>query len=199
MATVSAACLLTFAFAVANPVHAAPDRNTSATPVEDLSGLRGFAFELGRWRVHHRVLKVHPDGTQQWVEYDGSSDDREIMDGLVNIEDNVFHTPDGTRRGVAVRSYDRSNGTWAIWWIDERFPHGAMDPPVVGRFTDGVGTFYSDGTIDGKPVRTRLVWSHITPTSARWEQAYSYDAGKTWQVNWTMTFERMPDEPDHAG
>jgi hypothetical protein len=41
-----------------------------------------------------------------------------------------------------------------------------------GRFVNGVGTFYSDGDINGKPVRTRYTWSQITKTSARWEQAY---------------------------
>jgi len=39
-------------------------------------------------------------------------------------------------------------------------------------------------------VRTRYTWSQITPTSARWEQAYSYDAGATWDTNWIMTFTR---------
>lgn len=182
--------LILIALVVVGPVDAAPPNTANATPAQDLSGVNGFAFEIGHWRVHHRVLKK-PDGAQQWVEFEGTSSDQPIMGGLINVEDNVFHTAEGTRRGVAVRSYDRSNGTWAIWWIDERFPHAALDPPVVGRFVDGVGTFYSDGTLDGKPMRTRFVWSRITPTSARWEQAYSYDAGKTWQVNWIMTFERM--------
>ena len=36
-----------------------------------------------------------------------------------------------------------------------------------GSFHNGVGTFYAnDDTEDGKPVRTRLLWSEITPTSA---------------------------------
>lgn len=186
--------MLIAALATASPVRAGTDRDKPATLGADLSGIDDFAFEVGHWRVHHRVLKLRPDGTQQWLEYDGTSSNRAIMGGQANIEDNEFHTPEGTRRGVAIRSYDRSNGTWAIWWIDGRYPHGAMDPPMVGRFADGVGTFYSDSVLDGKPVRTRFIWSHITPKSARWEQAFSYDAGRTWQVNWIMTFERVPDE-----
>jgi hypothetical protein len=186
--------LLLAVLATAGPVHATPGNNTPAAPGEDLSGIDDFAFEVGSWRVHHRVLKVQPDGTRLWLEYNGTSRNHEIMGGQANIEDNVIHAPDGTRRGVAIRSYDRSNGNWAIWWIDGRHPHGAMDPPMVGRFVDGVGTFYCDIVLDGKPVRTRFIWSHITPTSARWEQALSYDTGKTWQVNWIMTFERVPDQ-----
>jgi hypothetical protein len=61
---------------------------------------------------------------------------------------------------------------------------------VKGRFENGVGSFYSDGEINGKPVRTRFLWSQITATTARWEQAFSYDAGKTWDTNWVMQFKR---------
>ena len=60
------------------------------------------------------------------------------------------------------------------------------------RFENGVGTFYSDSTTNGKTVRTRFTWSQITPTSARWEQATSDDAGKTWDTNWIMEFRRKP-------
>jgi hypothetical protein len=113
------------------------------------------------------------------------------MDGWANVEDNAFNKPTGVTHGVALRAYDPKTAQWAIWWIDGRDPFGALDPPVIGRFDNGVGTFYSDGMVDGKSTRTRFIWSHITPTSARWEQALSSDAGKTWETNWIMEFQRV--------
>jgi hypothetical protein len=70
-----------------------------------------------------------------------------------------------------------------------------MDPPMKGGFNNGVGTFYGDIMLNGKPVPLRFIWSNITSTSARWEQAVSFDEGKTWDTNWIMTF--MPRQVDH--
>jgi hypothetical protein len=39
-------------------------------------------------------------------------------------------------------------------------------------------------------VKTRIVWSRITPVSARWEQAMSPDSGQTWETNWVSDFTR---------
>ena len=153
---------------------------------DDLSGAHDFDFEFGDWTVHHRSKR--PDGV--WKEFDGTSQTRPMLDGLGNLEEQLFHRAGGDSRGVAIRAYDPKTASWAIWWIDSRVPHGPLDPPVKGRFEKGVGTFYSDGEIDGKPVRTRYIWSQITSTSARWEQAFSYDAGKTWDTNWVMEFRR---------
>ncbi|MEU6202707.1 hypothetical protein ABZ814_03840 [Micromonospora musae] len=65
-------------------------------------------------------------------------------------------------------------------------------PPLVGRFVDGVGTFYADDVDEGRPIRCRFIWSEITATSARWEQAFSIDDGRTWETNWIMEFTRRP-------
>jgi hypothetical protein len=61
---------------------------------------------------------------------------------------------------------------------------------VVGRFSGGRGEFYGDDTHEGTPIRVRYIWSDITPTSARWEQAFSVDGEKTWETNWIMEFTR---------
>jgi hypothetical protein len=153
------------------------------------SGPHDFDFEFGKWRVHHRVKSATGGGA--WKEIDGTASCRPLMDGSANIEEQLFFRPDGNTYGVALRAHDKKTGQWAIWWIDSRDPHLPLDPPVKGRFDNGVGTFYSDGLLDGKPVRTRFVWSHITPTSARWEQALSSDGGKTWDTNWIMDFQRV--------
>jgi hypothetical protein len=90
-----------------------------------------------------------------------------------------------------VRAFDAKTGEWAIWWVDSRNPHGPLDPPMKGRFENGVGTFYGDGTLDGKPMRTRFFWTHPTDATAHWEQAFSFDAGKTWDTNWIMDLRRV--------
>jgi len=156
-----------------------------------VAGARDFDFEVGTWRVHHRTLKRLPDGGQEWTEFEGTSSNHQIMDGLANVEDNVFHTASGVRRGVALRSFDPRTGQWAIWWLDERYPLGPGEPPVIGRFENGTGTFYSDDVVDGAKIRTRFIWGDITATSARWEQATSRDSGRTWETNWVMQFERV--------
>ena len=163
--------------------------SVSAPPVRaasDLSGVHDFDFEFGDWTVHHSIKRA----SGEWIAFDGTSKVWPVLDGRGNVEDNVFHRPGGDTRGLATRAYDPETGTWAIWWIDSRAPHGALDPPVKGKFVNGVGHFYSDSEMNGKMVRTRYTWSQITPTSARWEQAYSYDAGATWDTNWIMTFTR---------
>jgi hypothetical protein len=159
-----------------------------ARAADDLSGAHDFDFEFGDWTVHHKIKR--PSG--EWIEFDGWSKTWPVLDGRGNVEDNLFHRPGGDTRGLATRAYDPATGTWAIWWIDSRAPHSAMDPPVKGRFVNGVGSFYADGLLNGKQTRTRYMWSKITPTSAQWEQSFSTDDGKTWDTNWIMSFTRVP-------
>jgi hypothetical protein len=186
-ATFAAGTLAAATFSIAP----APSQDTSKLrPVAavNATGLHDFDFEVGEWHVHHRVKR--PTDSGQWLEFDGTCNNRSLMDGRANVEDHAFNKPTGVTHGVALRAYDPKTAQWAIWWIDGRDPFGALDPPVIGRFNNGVGTFYSDGMVDGKPTRTRFIWSQITPTSARWEQALSSDAEKTWETNWIMEFRR---------
>jgi hypothetical protein len=145
---------------------------------------------VGRWRVRHSRLKARLAGSTEWEEFDGSSVAWLTLDGLGTVDDNVVELPSGTYRAVGIRAYDPKTGQWSIWWLDGRFP-GQIEPPVRGGFKDGVGTFVGDDTLNGRPIKVRFTWSKITPTSAHWEQAFSPDAGATWETNWRMEFTRV--------
>lgn len=155
--------------------------------VRTANGLRDFDFLIGEWRVHHH--RLNPE-SQEWVDFEGTCSNRTLMDGAANMEEHSLPAPYGAYRAIALRAYDAKTDQWAIWWLDGRYPSGPLDPPVKGCFENGVGTFYGHTTTNEKPMRVRFVWSQITGTSARWEQAYSSDTGKTWETNWVMEFRR---------
>jgi hypothetical protein len=165
-------------------VQDAPKPAPAAAGVADS---HDFDFEIGEWRVHHRIMQANHD----WLEIDGTSVNRPMMNGAANLEENVFNRSGKVTHAIALRSYDRKAREWSIWWLDGRYPSGPLEPPTKGRFADGVGTFYGQDMVDGKPVRVRFTWSDIAATSAHWQQGYSYDGGKTWETNWTAEFQRV--------
>lgn len=178
--------ILAAMFATA-PVWASQD-TPKTVGAGDLSGLHDFDFLNGEWKAHHRRLKERFVGSSEWVEFDGTFSHRPLMGGFGNAGDNLFNLPDGAYRGVSLRSYDPKTAQWVVWWLDGRNPAGDVGPPTRGRFENGVGRFYSDDTLRGKPIRLRVTWTRPTPDTARWEQAFSADGGKTWEINWITDF-----------
>jgi hypothetical protein len=158
--------------------------------VEPGPAVHDFDFYMGLWRVHHRRLKERLVGSDEWEEFEGTSRAWQLLDGAGNVDDNVLELPAGTYRAVSLRSFDPWSDTWSIWWLDGRNP-GQLDPPVVGRFRDGIGTFIADDIFDGQPILVRFIWSDITDRSCRWEQSFSPDGGETWEVNWVMESTRI--------
>jgi hypothetical protein len=146
-----------------------------------------FDFLMGAWRVHHRKLKSRLSGCTEWIESDGTSVARPMMGGLANVDDNEIEGPDGAYRACSFRVFDPSTSTWSIWWFDSRSP-SQLDPPLVGRFEGHVGSFFSDDSIQGRPIRVRFLWTATDTGSPHWEQAFSADGGLTWETNWTMDF-----------
>jgi hypothetical protein len=148
-----------------------------------------FDFVIGSWNVRHRRLKERLAHCTEWIEFPGTSETRKVLGGLGNVEDNLLELPDGTYRAVALRSFNPVEKAWAIWWLDGRAPW-SLDAPVIGTFAAGIGLFHADGVFNRKPIRIRFTWTQITPDVLRWEQAFSPDAGATWETNWTMDFTR---------
>ncbi|RSM69778.1 hypothetical protein DMB66_10370 [Actinoplanes sp. ATCC 53533] len=156
------------------------------------NGSTDFDFLMGHWAVHHHRLAdvTDRDGTE-WIDFDSVGRAWPVLGGLGNVDTVSGTMPDGrSLEGMTLRLYDPGADRWRIWWSSTAVP-GRLDPPVEGRFRDGRGVFLGEDEIGGKPALVRFLWSAMTPSSARWEQDFSFDGGTTWDpVNWIMTFTR---------
>ncbi|WP_028801814.1 hypothetical protein [Streptomyces sp. 142MFCol3.1] len=146
-----------------------------------------FDFLLGDWDVHNRRLTDFLDPDGGWEEFPATSHCRSLFDGAADIDE--MDVPDLGWKGLTLRLFDPEARRWSLHWSSSR--SGRLFPPVYGRFgPDGRGEFLGDDTHDRKDVRVRFVWSGISATTARWEQAFSVDGERTWVTNWVMEFTR---------
>ena len=121
----------------------------------EATGANDFDFLIGRWRVHHCRLKERLADNHEWIEFEGTCAMQKILGGAGNMDENVLDFPGDAFRAVSLRTYDARKKQWSIWWIDGRNP-SHLDPPVVGGFKNGIGTFYANDTFKGKPIRIRF-------------------------------------------
>jgi hypothetical protein len=155
-------------------------------------GQHDFDFELGTFRIHLSRLENPLSGSTKWVEFDGTSVTRKLWDGRSQIEQFETDSPStGHIEGLTLRLYNPQSHQWRLYWANAKI--GILDPPTVGQFKDGVGVFVCQDTINGKTVLIRFVWSKITANSAHFEQSFSPDGGKTWEVNWITDQTRVPE------
>jgi hypothetical protein len=148
-----------------------------------------FDFLFGSWNIRNRYLKGRLQHSTEWVEFDARSDVTPLLDGFGHLDRYSAIRDDAAFEGMTLRLFDPATGEWSIHWADTGRARTLL-PPMVGRFIGGVGEFYGDETVDGKVVRCRFLWTHPTTDSARWEQAFSDDGGKTWETNWIMSLTR---------
>ncbi len=154
-----------------------------------MSQVHDFDFLHGSWTVEHRRLKHRLMQSKDWEMFSGTCVVQPLLNGQANIDDNVLHLPAGMYRAASLRAFNPQTQQWSIWWLDSRAA-GNIEPAVVGEFRDGVGTFSATDALEGKKILVQFTWSDIKPQSAKWQQAFSEDDGKTWETNWTMEFRR---------
>jgi hypothetical protein len=158
-----------------------------AAPVS--GGPHDFDFEFGDWRCHLK-RRLHPlTGSDTWVEYDGSSVVRKVWDGAANLGEIDLRGPAGRIQGLSLRTYDPAARQWNVVVVNAAA--GQPGVPMVGGFGGGRGEFYDQETFDGRAIFVRFVFSDITATTFRLEQAFSDDGGKSWEANWIAKFTRV--------
>jgi BNR/Asp-box repeat len=160
-------------------------RAVSQQASTEAAGQHGFDFEIGTWKIHLSRLQDRLAGSKTWVKFDGTSVTRKVLDGRANLEEFEADSSTGHIEGLTLRLYNPQTHQWRIYWANSQDPDlGQPIQPMVGEFKNGQGEFYDQELWKGRAVYVRFIWSEIMPNSAHFEQSYSDDGGKTWEVNW---------------
>jgi hypothetical protein len=152
-------------------------------------GQHDFDFETGTWKTHLTRL-LHPlSGSHAWATYDGTTVVRKVWDGRANLVELEVDGPAGHLELLSLRLYNPDAHQWSLNVASSR--GGSLGTPTIGAFKDGRGEFIDQETYNGRAILVRFVISDIKPDSCHFEQAFSDDGGKTWEVNWIATDVRV--------
>jgi hypothetical protein len=159
-----------------------------AAPTER-DGQHDFDPLVGAWKYHLK-RRMHPlTGSTTWVEFDGTGNCYKVWDGRAELDTIEVDGPTGHIEGLTLRTYNPQSHQWSLYWANSK--DGTVVPPQIGQFKDGRGEFYAMDTLDGKSILVRYVWTAMTTNSPHFEQSFSDDGGKTWEVNWVTDQTRV--------
>ena len=155
---------------VAAPDAVSADRNTD------------FDFEFGHWKTSLRRLRRPLSGSTEWVDYEGTTDVRPVWGGKANLVELNVAGSAGRIQALSLRLYNPDTRQWSLNFSNAAA--GTMTTPVAGGFKNGRGEFFGDDDFGGRPILVRFIIKPVTANECRFEQAFSTDRGKSWEVNW---------------
>ncbi|MBU8900882.1 hypothetical protein KRR26_35315 [Corallococcus sp. M34] len=165
-----------------------PNPTTEAQARDDRN--HDFDFEIGTWRTHLK-RRLHPlSGSNEWTEYDGTTVVRPVWNGRANLVELVVDGPTGHFEGLNLRLYNPQSRQWSLNYANVK--GGTLTPPMLGSFKGGRGEFQDQEEFDGRNVLVRFEIIPVDANTIRFEQAFSDDGGKSWELNWVATDTRMP-------
>lgn len=162
---------------------------SAAAPSRD--GSRDFDFLIGDWKARARQLPDRLHGSDKWITFVGTEHHFKILESNANIEE--FEVDNPTLRqhlhAQTLRLYNSVAHQWSMYLMD--LNAGTMETtPFIGAFYRNRGEFFRKEILRGREISARYVWFKINSKSARMEQSYSGDRGKTWEINWICELTR---------
>ena len=148
-----------------------------------------FDFETGKWKTHVSRLQHPLTGSTTWLEYDGTTVVRKVWDGRANLLELEVDGPAGHLELLSLRLYDPQSRKWSLYVGSSR--SGELGPAAIGEFKNGRGEFVDRETFNGRSILVRFIIFDIATDSCHFEQAFSADDGKTWEVNWRAVDTRL--------
>jgi hypothetical protein len=187
--------LSTLIATLSTPVPAHTGAGTGITPPAtsgDPDGAHDFDFELGTWKIHLKRRLQPLSGSNTWVEFDGTSVTRQVWQGRSQIEQFETDSPSGHIEGLTLRLYNPDTRQWSLYWANSK--DGILVVPQIGQFKNGQGEFYAQDMLRGRSILVRFIWSNTRTNVPHFEQSFSEDGGKTWEVNWITDQTRISEE-----
>ncbi|MBX3280867.1 MAG: hypothetical protein KF756_00165 [Acidobacteria bacterium] len=169
----------------------AADGSASSSAADKRDGQKDFDFEIGTWKTHVKRLVSPLSGKNDWVEYNGTTVVRKVWSGKANLVELVMDGPAGHFEGLSLRLYNPSTRQWSLNFSNIK--SGVLSLPTIGEFRNGRGEFYNQETLNGRSIFVRFIVIPESNDVCRFEQSFSDDGGKTWELNWIATDTRIKD------
>jgi hypothetical protein len=160
-----------------------PEYDTPYTP--GTGAEHGFDFNMGKWKTRIRAVLNPLSAPNVWTNLQGTHTVYRVWGDWADVGQLEVDGPSSHEEDMALRMYDRRTRQWRVYFANSA--SGTLDPPMVGEFKGGVGTFVFLDEMEGKTVLVRNVWSGITAKSCHQDWAVSSDGGATWAPTWVST------------
>lgn len=183
--------LICFLLALAEGARSHAQTTTTQNTSAKRDGQHDFDWELGTWKTHLRRRLRPLAGSDTWVEYDGTSVCRKVWNGRANLLELEVDGPNGHIEGLSLRLYNPESRQWTLNFSNSAV--GTLTEPVFGQFKNGRGEFFGRDSLNGRAILVRFNIACADQSTCRFEQAFSDDAGNTWEVNWIAVDTRVKD------
>ena len=170
---------------------AAAQQNADPSPGET-GGERDFDFEIGTWKTKLKRLVRPLTGSTSWVEYEGTTIVRKVWNGKANLVELEVTGSAGRIEALSLRLYNPESRQWSLNFSNSA--GGTMNTPTIGEFRNGRGEFYNQETYNGRAIFVRFLINCSDKDTCHFEQAFSADGGKNWEINWIATDKRVANE-----
>lgn len=162
---------------------AAADATQGAGPKPAATdGQHDFDPLLGSWNYHLKRRLNPLTGSSHWVDLTGTGACYRLWDARAQLDTVELNGPEGHIEGLTLRLFNPKSHEWRLYWANGK--DGLVVVPQIGRFKDGHGEFYGQDILNDRSIFVKFDWSGLTSASPHFEQSFSDDGGKTWEVNW---------------
>lgn len=158
-------------------------------PPAKLDGQKDFDWEIGKWKTHLKRLQRPLTGSTTWVEYEGTTVVRKVWGGKANLVELDVKGPAGRIEALSLRLYNPESRQWSLNFSNSA--GGTVALPAIGEFKNGRGEFFNQETLNGRAIFVRFVITCSDKNTCRFEQAFSDDGGRSWEINWIAIDTRL--------